>query len=302
MVFEKINYSKGEKIMPDINTLIPDIYKTLEEGVNTGSIQNRDALQKFANAVYQSARRSLSEEDNKQRSKKNLRMSQIGKPDRQLWYDMQENIEVENLSGQTKLKFLYGEILEALVILLTEVSGHEVSEEQKEVEVQGIKGHKDCRIDGLLVDIKSASPYGFKKFKEGTLGVDDPFGYIAQISGYAEATNDKQAAFLAIDKSNADLALLKIEDVHMINASERINKVKHMVKQATPPEKCYSDEPDGKSGNRKLVIGCVFCPHKERCWSDANGGQGLRAFQYSNGVRYLTQVGKVPDVQEINLG
>lgn len=288
--------------MSDINNLIPDIYQVLEKGVNTGSIQNRDALQRFSSAVYKAARRSLDEEDNEKRSQKNLRMSQIGKPDRQLWYDMQENIEVKPISGQTKLKFLYGEILEALVILLAEVSGHEVSEQQQEVEVQGIKGHKDCRIDGLLVDIKSASPYAFKKFKEGTLGVDDPFGYIAQISGYAEAGKDKEAGFLAIEKSNAELALLKIEDVHMINASERINNVKKMVTQPTPPDKCYSDEPDGKSGNRKLATGCVFCPHKERCWSDANGGQGLRAFQYSNGVRYLTQVGKTPDVQEISLG
>lgn len=288
--------------MPDINTLIPDIYRTLEEGINTGSIKNRDAIHKFSNAVAQSVKKSLSEDDNRQRARKNLRMSQIGKPDRQLWYDMQEDIEVKPVDGQTKLKFLYGDILEALVILLAEVSGHEVSEEQQEVEVEGIKGHKDCRIDGLLVDIKSASPYGFKKFKDGTLSVDDPFGYIAQISGYAEAGKDTTAGFLAIEKSNADLTLLKIEDVHMINASERINKVKNMVTQPTPPEKCYPAEPDGKSGNYKLAIGCVFCPHKQRCWSDANGGQGLRAFKYSNGIRYLTQVGKVPDVEEISLG
>jgi len=288
--------------MPDINNLIPDIYHALKTGKNMNSVQNRASLEKFARTIYGSARRALSEEDNKERSKKNLRMSQIGKPDRQLWYDMQEGIEPEPISGQTKLKFLYGEILEALVILLTEVAGHEVSEEQKEVEIEGIKGHKDCRIDGLLVDIKSASPYSFKKFKEGTLSSSDPFGYIAQISSYAEAGKDNEAAFLAIDKSNADLALLKIEDVHMINASERIQKVKSMITQPSPPDRCYSDEEDGKSGNRKLAIGCVFCPHKERCWSDANGGQGLRAFQYSNGVRYLTQVGKVPDVQEINLG
>jgi len=288
--------------MTNIDSLIPDIYKTLEQGTNMFSVQNRESLSKFARSIFQSAQRSLNEDDNKNRSRKNLRMSQVGKPDRQLWYDMQEGIEPEQISGQTKLKFLYGDILEALVILLTEVAGHKVSEEQEEVEIEGIKGHKDCRIDGVLVDIKSASPYAFKKFKEGTLSSSDPFGYIAQISSYAEAGNDNQAAFLAIDKSNADLTLLKIEDVHMINATDRIKSVKSMVKQIAPPDRCYPDEEDGKSGNRKLAIGCVFCQHKDRCWSDANGGQGLRAFQYSNGVRYLTQVGKVPDVQEISLG
>ena len=32
-------------------------------------------------------------------------------------------------------------------------------------EINGVKGHKDCRIDGTLVDIKSASSYGMKKFR-----------------------------------------------------------------------------------------------------------------------------------------
>ena len=41
-----------------------------------------------------------------------------------------------------------GDILEALLILLTDLSGHEVTEQQKEVEIDGVKGHKDCRIDG----------------------------------------------------------------------------------------------------------------------------------------------------------
>lgn len=288
--------------MANIDTLISDIYKTLEEGINVHTVQSRDAIHKFANAIAKSVTRSLSEEDKKQRAGKNLRMSQIGKPNRQLWYDIKSDIEPKPITGQTKLKFLYGDILEALVILLTEVSGHEVSEEQGEVEIEGIKGHKDCRIDGLLVDIKSASPYAFKKFKDGTLGSDDPFGYIAQISGYAEASNDNKAGFLAIDKSNGELTLLKIEDVHMINASDRIKSVKNIVSQPTPPERCYPDEPDGKSGNKKLAIGCVFCPYKEQCWSDANGGVGLRTFKYSNGIRYLTNVSKVPDVEEITLG
>ena len=65
------------------------------------------------------------------------------------------------------------------------------------------------------------------------------------------------------------------------------------------PPKCYPDEPDGKSGNRKLAIGCVFCGYRDHCWSDANGGKGLRKFKYSTGIRYLTQVHKTPDVQEV---
>lgn len=228
-----------------------------------------------------------------------LRMSQIGKPDRQLWYELKSPVEPAPIDGQTKLKFIMGDILEALLILLTDLSGHKVTEQQKEVEIDGVKGHKDCRIDGTLVDIKSASSYAFKKFKEGTIHTDDPFGYIAQISGYAEADKDEEAAFFAIDKSSGEMAVMKVEPIRMINAKQRIGKVKNFVSSDIPPARCYPDEEDGKSGNRKLAIGCVYCSFKEDCWKDANGGRGLRKFQYSNGIRYLTQVGKIPDVKEV---
>lgn len=283
--------------MASIDTLVDDIYKTLEAENNMASMKNKESLEKFGREMMSVARRALSEGTRER--KNNLRMSQIGKPDRQLWYDMQEGVEAVEIDGKTRLKFLYGEILEALLVLLTEVSGHEVTEQQKEVDILGVKGHKDCRIDGVLTDIKSASPYAFKKFKEGTLHSDDPFGYIAQISGYAEAEKDNEAAFLAIDKSSADIALMKIESVHMINATDRINSVKKTVASSTPPKRCYEPEPDGKSGNMKLAIGCVFCPYKFTCWADANNGQGIRSFKYSNGERHLVQVNKVPDVEEV---
>ena len=283
--------------MASIDTLVDDIYKTLEAENNMASMKNKESLEKFGREMMSVARRALSEGTRER--KNNLRMSQIGKPDRQLWYDMQEGVEAVEIDGKTRLKFLYGEILEALLVLLTEVSGHEVTEQQKEVDILGVKGHKDCRIDGVLTDIKSASPYAFKKFKEGTLHSDDPFGYIAQISGYAEAEKDNEAAFLAIDKSSADIALMKIESVHMINATDRINSVKKTIASSTPPTRCYEPEPDGKSGNMKLAIGCVFCPYKFTCWADANNGQGIRSFKYSNGERHLVQVNKVPDVEEV---
>tara|TARA_E500000318_G_scaffold20239_2_gene20847 strand:- start:291 stop:1145 length:855 start_codon:yes stop_codon:yes gene_type:complete len=283
--------------MKNIDTLIEDIHTLLETGINTSTVQNRDKIRNFAMEISSSVARQLGE--GKREKMTSLRMSQIGKPDRQLWYELKSPVEPAPINGQTKLKFIMGDILEALLILLTDLSGHEVTEQQKEVEIDGVKGHKDCRIDGTVVDIKSASSYAFKKFKEGTIHTDDPFGYIAQISGYAEADKDEEAAFFAIDKSSGEMAVMKVEPIRMINAKQRIGKVKNFISSDIPPAKCYPDEEDGKSGNRKLAIGCVYCPFKEDCWKDANGGRGLRKFQYSNGIRYLTQVGKVPDVKEV---
>ena len=229
-----------------------------------------------------------------------LRLSSIGKPDRQIWYGVQGE-EGESINGQTKIKFLMGHVLEALLICLTKASGHKVEEAQDTVEVEGVLGHQDCVIDDVLVDIKSASSFAFKKFKEGRLSDDDPFGYIAQISAYATKNNRKEAAFFAIDKNSSELCILPVHDMEMIDAPARVRHLKNVIEGEQVPARCYSDAKDGESGNRKLAIGCVFCPYKKKCWADANGGAGLRAFKYSNGVRYLTQVAKTPQVEELEL-
>ena len=55
------------------------------------------------------------------------------------------------------------------------------------------------------------------------------------------------------------------------------------------------------TGNLRLATGCVYCPHKAKCWKDSNNGNGLRAFKYSNGVKYFTRVIATPKVMEIPL-
>jgi hypothetical protein len=190
-------------------------------------------------------------------------------------------------------------MLEDLLILFSRLAGHTVTDMQKTVYVSGIKGHQDCVIDGVLVDVKSASASGFKKFEENTIHKDDPFGYIAQISAYAEANNVDEAAFLAIDKSSGKICLTPIHSLGMINAKERIDYLKGAMEQDNPPDRCYSDTPDGASGNRKLAFGCFYCEHKRVCWADKNEGKGLRVFNYANGNRFLTQVKKMPNVEEV---
>jgi hypothetical protein len=72
-----------------------------------------------------------------------------------------------------------------------------------------------------------------------------------------------------------------------------------MVQRDTVPDRCYDPVPDGKSGNLKLSVGCVYCSHKKGCWEDTNNGRGLRVFQYARGKRFLTNVANEPDVVEV---
>jgi hypothetical protein len=58
------------------------------------------------------------------------------------------------------------------------------------------------KINGIVTDVKSVSTYGFRKFKDGTLAYDDPFGYVAQIKGYAYSEGASKFGWLAMDKQN----------------------------------------------------------------------------------------------------
>ena len=228
-----------------------------------------------------------------------LRMSNIGRKSRQLWYDMKTEGTPERMPPSLFIKFLYGHLLEEIVIFLIKLSGHTVTDEQKEIQVSGIKGHMDCVIDGEVVDIKTASGYAFKKFRDGTLAENDMFGYMAQLAGYEEAQGTSNGGFLALNKESGELALYRPDNFDKPNIKNKITNIKKAVKLATPPDRCYSPIPDGKSGNMQLPKECVYCRHKFECHKDANEGKGLRVFKYSNGNRYLTQTPKAPNVIEV---
>ena len=285
--------------MKTIDTLVQDIYNLLGP---EGNDLDQDKIDRQASIFAQHVARHVKDFlQEKPVYRKGLRLSGIGRPSRQLWYDSQYSDQSIPFSPSTRIKFLYGHILEELLILFSVLSGHEVTEAQKEVHVEGIKGHQDCKIDGVLVDCKSASLRGFDKFRDRTLDNDDPFGYIPQISAYAEGNDVDEAAFLVINKVTGEICLTPVHSMEMINAGDKIKHLKKVMEKDTPPDRCYADVPDGKSGNKKLAIGCIYCDHKKICWQDTNQGQGLRVFQYAYpaGNRYLTNVSKTPDVPEV---
>ena len=276
--------------MKKIDTLVKDMYDTISEG--------KQPSMKDVESFAENIKINIMSLFDKHSENNNLRMSQIGKPDRQVWYQSRD-IKKEKLPAWAKIKFAYGYMLEELLLLLAKTAGHEVKNEQKELEIEGVLGHQDCEIDGVVIDCKSASAYSFKKFSNRSLLKDDPFGYIPQLSAYAEAQGKEGGAFLAIDKQSGRICLMPVHQMEMINAKDRVLHLKNVVASDTIPSKCYDDIADGASGNRKLDVGCSYCPYKVDCWKDANGGKGLRKFVYANGPRYLTVVAKTPDVQEV---
>lgn len=234
-----------------------------------------------------------------------LRMSSLGKPDRQLYYEIRQpaGIDKEGLPPQVHLKFMFGDLWELVLLYLAEVAGHDVTHKQGTVKLKGVVGHNDAIIDGVVVDVKSASSHAFRKFADGSLPENDPFGYMEQMAAYCTAYGGIDGAFLAVDKQTGKLALLKVpySELKHYNIEERIEHLKDVLDSDELPERCYDPVPEGKSGNMALGINCSYCPFKHDCWSDANGGIGLRTFIYSNGPKHLVEVVKEPKVYEVTI-
>lgn len=279
--------------MKQIETLVLDIYNLVSSKSGTLGTETLGVL------VAEAVERRLHKQEN-QESGSYLRPSNLGKPcERQLWYSINKPEFSEPLPPDAELKFLFGDILEALLLYLAEAAGHTVTGRQDEVNLFGVTGHRDCIIDGMVVDCKSASSYAFQKFTNHLSPDLDSFGYLTQLQFYLDASKDDplvtvkdKAAFLVIDKTLGKIHL----DIHQFkpkNWQKIIEEKQRLVEKDKPPFRGFQPEPKGKSGNMGLGTACSYCPFKNLCYPE------LRTFLYSTGPEFLTTVKRTPNVPEV---
>src|ERR1035437_2270055 len=123
--------------MPTLETLPNDIDALFFNGKIVDEANLNQFLLNLGNLLRESLRPKPEE-------KPSIRMSKIGIPDRKLWFD--HNVPMPRTQTSNALKFVYGHAVEQLIIFLAKESGHTVELEQGEVEIDGIKGHQDCKI------------------------------------------------------------------------------------------------------------------------------------------------------------
>lgn len=291
-------------LMKSIDTLVDDIYSVLSDGVDIN--EQEEIIEAFGVSMAALLRTRL--DKNKEEYQSGLRLSKLGACETKQWLEQYGYESKEELQPNIRLKFLYGDVVEELLLTLVKLAGHTVEGQQDELVIEGISGHRDCVIDGYTVDVKSASSYGYKKFKDGSLkdGADnDPFGYMYQLGGYYEAdetTNRDAAYFLAMDKSLGHLTALRVEASELPDAKARARKLNRLMEDDwMRPPRPYQAVPHNKSGNMKLDTVCSYCDRKAECWSTANDGIGIRTFLYKSGPVHLVHVaeGAEPNVTEV---
>lgn len=283
--------------MKTLDTLVSDIYEHLdklsegtplpisESDIDKTLVGIKDALMSWSAPALRNKNFTV-------------RMSNIGKPAKQLWYEKRDS-NSRTVTASTQIKFLYGHLLEEIVLMLVRMTDHKVTDEQKEVNLNGILGHMDCKINGEVVDVKTASNFAFRKFSQGSLSEDDPFGYLSQLAAYEEAEGTNNGGFLVLNKESGELCLYQPDDLEKPNASSKIKSLLTALEKEEPPGFCYSPVPDGKKGNMKLAKGCTWCKYKFECFKDSNEGSGLKSYKYANGVVHFTKIESKPNVPEI---
>lgn len=271
----------------NLHTLVEDIYSLFKEPTKV----NPSNLEEFKETVGAVVKQALEEAGTARDFE--VRMSNIGTPDRKMWYQSRTK-SAWNPPPKDSIKFLYGHIVEALLLFLVKEAGHTVEKEQHEVSLDGVKGHIDCVIDGAVIDVKSASTFSFNKFTSGNIMRDDPFGYRHQLAGYHEtvAPESEELGWLVADKQHGEIALVTFDEIEFPSASERIEEVREFLSKDEPPEHCYKPSED-KYGNQVLAKGCVYCPFKSRCWPT------LRVFRYKANDAFYVDVKKLPRVPEV---
>lgn len=295
--------TESSVISKSINTLVADINATLREDkkFSQGGLDGLvDSLSKTFVERLGEKNEVLTHGSKKPAAEGSgvLRMSNFGtKCDRKLWYTVNRPDAKEALLAHTRLKFLYGDIVESLVLSLAKEAGHSVEGEQDELVLDGVVGHRDAVIDGLLVDVKSANSRSFSKFK--AVEFDDTFGYMDQLNLYLEASQrdplvkiKKAGGLLAVDKELGHLHL-RLVPKDNTDWPSKIADRKAMVGRRDLPDRPYKDVPDGLSGNRKLGTMCAYCQFKNTCWPE------LRTFVYSSGPVFMTKVVREPNVLEV---
>ena len=206
-----------------------------------------------------------------------LRMSNIGKPYCQLWF--QKNKPNERVLPPAKLimNFMLGDIVEAVFKGVLREAGVQYDDTENEVSLPlkdgvKIKGSYDLVLDGAVDDIKSASGWSYtNKFQSfDTVKSSDPFGYVGQLAGYAKASGKKAGGWWVLNKNNADFKYIPATGM---DVEEEINKIQSTVNRLKENkfERCFDSVPEtfrGKpTGNDVLNKNCKFCEFRFTCWS-----------------------------------
>ena len=210
------------------------------------------------------------------RRKFQLRMSNVGRPSCQLWFEKNQPEKSDPLPTTFVMNMMLGDIVEAVFKGLMKEAKIKFEDSDKvylNLADEKVSGTYDLVLDDAVDDIKSASDWSYRnKFESfDTLSADDAFGYVGQLAGYAKALGKKAGGWWVVNKANGSFKYVPAENIDVDNEVKKLEENVKVVK-SNVFKRCYESEEEsfrGKpTGNRVLSKTCSFCRYKHSCWEN----------------------------------
>ena len=247
------------------------IHQYLENATSGKSAMSQENIEQVATDIKDALNRQF---NTKREDKFRLRMSNIGRPSCQLWFEKNRPETALPKPTTFVMNMMIGDIVEAVfkaVLREANVKFEDTDNVTLELdENTKISGSYDLVMNDSVDDIKSASDWSYKyKFDSyESLHSGDSFGYVGQLAGYAKALGKKAGGWWVLNKANG---LFKYVRAH-IDMDKELDKIKKNIKATESKElvRCFEPEPEtfrGKeTGNIVLNKNCTFCSYRQSCW------------------------------------
>jgi len=249
------------------------IHQYLENATSGKSSMSQENIEQVATDIKDALNRQF---NTKREDKFRLRMSNIGRPSCQLWFEKNRPETALPKPTTFVMNMMIGDIVEAVfkaVLREANVKFEDTDNVTLELdENTKISGSYDLVMNEAVDDIKSASDWSYKyKFDSyESLHSGDSFGYVGQLAGYAKALGKKAGGWWVLNKANG---LFKYVRAH-IDMDKELDKIKKNIKATESKElvRCFEPEPEtfrGKeTGNIVLNKNCTFCSYRNACWEN----------------------------------
>jgi len=249
------------------------INQYLENATSGKSTMSDETIKQIGADVMDAVKRQFG--GGNKRDEFRLRMSNIGKPTCQLWF--QKNMPEKALPKPTTfvMNMLLGDIVEAAFKGILKEAGVKYEDKDNYVELEledtTIKGSYDLVINDAVDDVKSASDWSYRNKFESyeTLNASDPFGYVGQLAGYAKASGKKAGGWWVVNKANGNIKYVAANGLDIDSEVTKLNDTVATVNDNVF-ERCFNPVPEtfrGKAtGNTILNSNCKFCDYRHECF------------------------------------
>lgn len=249
------------------------VYTYLQKAMKGETVMAEDIQEHVAADVKAALQKQFS---GPPRDEFKLRMSNIGRPKCQLWFEKNDPQDKTPFPPHFLMNMIIGDIVEAVFKGLLRAAGVTFTDNEKVTltlpDGTEINGEFDMVLDGAVDDVKSASPWSYQnKFaSSAALQEGDSFGYISQLVGYARAADKKLGGWWVVNKANGEFKYVPAEGIDEEAVLGKIQDTVSYIKEDKPFERCFEaiEETHYRkpTGNTKLGVECGFCAYKHKCW------------------------------------